>query len=146
MRKISLLCALAMAASLTGCAAPGNSYQQPTKLDVGRIVDVQKVTTNGSWGTGAAIGGVAGLLTGGGHSTESKVIRAGVGALAGAAVNKALTTGQTETQLVVQNRYGQMFQVVHDQSDMYPGDCVQIQTRYDGQMKIYRTSPTQCNF
>ncbi|MBD8089195.1 hypothetical protein IFT48_04310 [Pseudomonas fluorescens] len=86
------------------------------------------------------------MLTGGGHSTESKVIRTGIGALAGAAVNKALTSGQTETQLVVQNRYGQMFQVVHDQSDMYPGDCVQIQTRYDGQMKIYRTSPTQCNF
>ncbi|AXH59518.1 hypothetical protein [Pseudomonas amygdali] len=146
MRKTSLLCALALAASITGCAAPGTSYQQPTRLDVGRIVDVQKVATNGSWGTGAAIGGVAGLLTGGGHSTESKVIRAGVGALAGAAINKALTTGQMETQLVVQNRYGQMFQVIHDHSDMYPGDCVQIQTRYDGQMKIYRTSPTQCNF
>lgn len=146
MRKFSLLCVMAVAASLAGCAAPGQSYQQPTRLDVGRIVDVQQIATNGSWGTGAAIGGVAGALTGGGHSTESKIIRAGVGALAGAAINKALTTGQTETQLVVQNRSGHMLQVVHDQSDMYPGDCVQIQTRYDGQIKIYRTSPTQCNF
>ncbi|AYG48501.1 hypothetical protein DV532_25825 (plasmid) [Pseudomonas sp. Leaf58] len=86
------------------------------------------------------------MLSGGGHSTESKVIRGGIGALAGAAINKALTTGNTQTHLVIQNRLGQVIQVSHAQNDMIPGDCVQIQSRYDGDVRVYRTSSTQCNF
>jgi outer membrane lipoprotein SlyB len=147
MRKLTLLVAvLSIAASLSGCAYQGGGYQQPTRLDVGRIIDVQQVRTNGSWVPGAAIGGVAGALTGRGHSTESKVVRAGIGALAGAAINKALTTGNSETHLVIQNRMGQVIQVAHNQSDLVPGDCVQIQTRYNGDVQIYRASSTQCNF
>lgn len=145
MRGLCVLGALVAAATLSGCVS-ADRYQQPTRLEVARVVDIQKVTTSGSWVPGAAIGGVAGVLTGSGHSTESKLIRGGLGALAGAAINKALTTGGTQNQLVVQTRYGQMYQVMHDQSDLYPGDCVQVQTRYDGQMKLYRTSSTQCNF
>jgi outer membrane lipoprotein SlyB len=145
MRKYSLWGSLAMALALTGCAYQGG-YQQPTRLEVGRVIDVQQVRTDGSWMPGAAIGGVAGVLTGSGHSTESKLIRGGVGALAGAAINKALTTGNSETHLVIQNRLGQVIQVAHSQSDMIPGDCVQIQTRYNGDVQIFRTSPTQCNF
>lgn len=145
MRKISGMSMVALAMLLGGCAYQGG-YQQPTRLEVGRVLDVQQVRTSGSWVPGAAIGGVAGVLTGAGHSTESKVIRAGVGALAGAAINKALTTGNTRTQLVIQNRLGQVIQVAHAKNDMIPGDCVQIQTRYNGDVQIFRTSATQCNF
>lgn len=146
MRKFSLLGgSMVMAALLAGCAYQGG-YQQPTRLEVGRVIDVQLVRTSGSWLPGAAIGGVAGVLSGGGHSTESKVIRGSVGALAGAAINKALTTGNTQTHLVIQNRLGQVIQVAHAQNDMIPGDCVQIQSRYDGDVRVFRTSSTQCNF
>lgn len=146
MRKFSLLgVSVVVAAMLAGCASQGR-YQQPTRLEVGRVIDVQQVRTNGSWLPGAAIGGVAGVLSGSGHSTESKVIRGGVGALAGAAINKALTTGNTETHLIIQNRLGQVIQVAHSQNDMIPGDCVQIQSRYDGDVRVFRTSSTQCNF
>lgn len=129
---------------LGGCASGG--YKEPTRMEAARVLDVHQVASNGSWGPGAAIGGIAGVLTGGGHSTESKVIRGAGGALVGAAINKVLTTGTTHTSLILETGRGQMMQVDHDASDLMPGDCVVINTRSDGDVTIQRTSATQCQF
>lgn len=129
---------------LGGCASGG--YSEPTRMEAARVLDVHQVASNGSWAPGAAIGGVAGVLTGSGHSTESKVIRGAGGALIGAAINKVLTTGNTHTSLVLETGRGQMMQVDHDASDLVPGDCVVINTRTDGNVSIQRTSATQCQF
>ncbi|WOF81429.1 hypothetical protein P5704_026395 (plasmid) [Pseudomonas sp. FeN3W] len=145
--RISLAAGLMSAvALLSGCVQGGGAYQQPTRIDTGRIISVQQVTNNGGWGAGAAIGGAAGVLTGGGHSTESKLIRGALGALAGAAVQKGLTTGGQDTYVTVQTRYGQAYNVKHSSRDLVPGDCVQVETRYNGDIRLYRTSNTQCNF
>ncbi|WP_274643912.1 hypothetical protein [Pseudomonas serbica] len=139
--------ALAMASTMaiSGCA--GNSgYNEATRMETARVLDVQQVASNGSWMPGAAIGGVAGVLTGGGHSTESKLYRGAGGALIGAAINKVLTTGNLHTSLVLESSRGQMIQVDHDANDLRPGDCVVINTRSNGNVSIQRTSQTQCSF
>lgn len=129
---------------LGGCVS--GSYNEPTRIETARVLDVHQVASNGSWAPGAAIGGVAGVLTGGGHSTESKIIRGAGGALVGAAINKVLTTGNLHTSLVLETGRGQMMQVEHDANDLAPGDCVVINTRRDGNVSIQRTSATQCQF
>lgn len=123
-----------------------NGYTTPTRLESARVIDVQTSKAGGSWAPGAVIGGGLGVLSGGGHSTESKVIRAAGGALIGAAVNKAITSGQTVTQVMVQTSRGQTMQVAHNYSDLIPGDCVMLETRRDGDVQLQRTSATQCNF
>ncbi len=148
MRRILSVSALTAALLLTGCATGGNygAYQQPTRIETARVVNVQQVATGGSWGYGAAIGGVAGVLTGGGHSNESKLIRGALGALAGAAINKGLTAGAQDNMVMVQTRTGLTLNVRHDSRDLAPGDCVQVETRYNGDVRLFRTSATQCAF
>lgn len=149
MRKLLSLSVLVGALTLGGCAQGigyGGGYQQPTRIDFAKVLSVQQVATGGSWGYGAAIGGTAGVLTGGGHSTESKLVRGALGALAGAAVNKAVTSGQEDTQVVVQLSNGSRMNVKHSSRDLTYGDCVQVETRYGGDIRLYRASPTQCNF
>lgn len=154
MRKLLSLSVLAVALTLGGCAQGGgyngysNSYQEPTRIEYGRVMNTQQVSTGGAstWGYGAAAGGAAGLLSGRGHSTESKVIRGALGALAGAAVNKAVTSGSTTNQVLIQTRHGGQFNVRHGSNDLAYGDCVQIETRNGGNVRLYRASPTQCNF
>jgi uncharacterized protein YaiE (UPF0345 family) len=130
---------------LTGCVSTGG-YTTPTRIQTARVVDIQRGTTEGSWVPGAAIGGGVGVLTGIGHSTESKVIRGAGGALIGAALNKAFTTGNRETSLVVQTARGETLQIDHEYNDLVPGDCVNLETRQDGDVQVSRTSTTQCNF
>lgn len=136
---------LASVVTLSGCAF-NSGYGDPTRIETARVLDVHQVPSNGSWVPGAAIGGVAGVLTGGGHSTESKIYRGVGGALIGAAVNKVLTTGNLQTSLVLESSKGQMMQVDHNASDLRPGDCVVVNTRRDGKVSIQRTSQTQCSF
>lgn len=145
MRQRFLLLALASSIALSGCAS-NSGYVEPTRAETARVLDVHQVASNGSWVPGAAIGGVAGVLTGSGHSTESKLYRGAGGALIGAAINKVLTTGNLHTSLVLENTRSEIIQVDHDATDLRPGDCVVINTRYDGKVSIQRTSPTQCSF
>lgn len=148
MRRIFNVSALVATLMLAGCAAGGNygAYQQPTRIETARVINVQQVATGGSWGYGAAIGGAAGVLTGGGHSNESKLVRGALGALAGAAINKAFTAGAQDNMVMVQTRTGMTLNVNHDSRDLVPGDCVQVETRYNGDIRLFRTSATQCSF
>lgn len=149
MRRLTGFSALALSLLVVGGCVQGNfggGYEQPTRLDVARVINVQQVATGGSWGYGAAIGGVAGVATGGGHSTESKLIRGALGALTGAAINKAFTAGDQDTYVVVQNRNGSTMNVRQNARDLVPGDCVQVETRYNGDIRLYRASSTQCTF
>jgi len=148
MRRIFSVSALAAALLLTGCVSGGNygSYQQPTRIETARVVNIQQVATGGRWGYGAAIGGAAGVLSGGGHSTESKLVRGALGALAGAAINKAFTAGAQDNMVMVQDRTGLTLNVKHDSRDLVPGDCVQVETRFNGDVRLFRTSATQCSF
>jgi hypothetical protein len=130
---------------LSGCASNGG-FTTPTRIQTARVVDIHRGTTEGSWAPGAAIGGGVGVLTGIGHSTESKVIRGAGGALIGAALNKAFTTGNPQTELVVETARGETLQIQHSYNDLVPGDCVNLETRQDGDVQVTRTSTTQCNF
>jgi outer membrane lipoprotein SlyB len=134
-----------MSLVLSGCASDGG-FSPALRIQTARIVDVQSYSSEGSWGTGAVIGGGVGVLTGIGHSTESKVIRGAGGALIGAAINKAFTTGNPQARLVVQTSSGETLEVANNHNDLVPGDCVNLETRSDGDVQITRTSSTQCNF
>lgn len=134
-----------MSLTLAGCAGD-SSFSTPIRIQTVRVVDVQAFGSAGSWGTGAAIGGGVGVLTGIGHSTQSKVIRGAGGALIGAAINKAFTTGKPEARLVVQTAQGETLEVANNHNDLVPGDCVNLETRPDGDVQVTRTSKTQCNF
>jgi outer membrane lipoprotein SlyB len=130
---------------LAGCVS-STGYSAPTRLEAARVVDVQHTTSSGSWGTGAAVGGGIGVLTGLGHSTESKVIRGAGGALIGAVVQKALTTGNQQVSIIVRTERGQTLQVAHGYNDLIPGDCVMVESRQDGNVKLARAGSSQCNF
>lgn len=134
-----------MSLMLAGCVSDGG-YSTPLRIETARVVDVQAFTSEGSWAPGAVIGGGVGVLTGIGHSTESKVIRGAGGALIGAAINKAFTTGNKEVRLVVQTARGETLEVANNHNDLVPGDCVNLETRPDGDVQVTRTSTTQCNF
>jgi hypothetical protein len=131
--------------TLGGCALDGN-YHQSTTMQSARVVSVDTSMSSGDWKIGAGVGAVAGLLTGAGHSTESKAYRAAAGGLAGAAVGKALTTGNQVVSLTLHTAGGQMMLIEHDHKDLRIGDCVSVETRSNGRARVMRTSPTQCNF
>lgn len=134
-----------MSLALTGCVSD-DSFSTPLRIQTARVIDVQSYASASSWGTGAVIGGGVGVLTGIGHSTESKVIRGAGGALIGAAINKAFTAGSQEARLVVQTARGETLEVANNHNDLVPGDCVNLETRPDGDVQVTRTSTTQCNF
>jgi hypothetical protein len=131
MRRLTYFSALALSILMvSGCAQGGfgSGYDQPTRLDVARVISVQQVAT------------------GNGHSNESKLIRGVLGALTGAAINRAFTAGDQDTYVVVQTRNGSTMNVRQDARDLVSGDCVQVETRYNGDIRLYRASSTQCNF
>lgn len=134
-----------MSLALAGCAG-SNDFSAPIRIQTARVVDVQSYASSGSWGTGAVIGGGVGVLTGIGHSTESKIMRGAGGSLIGAAINKAFTTGSQEARLVVQTAQGETLEMANDHNDLVPGDCVNLERRQNGDVKVTRTSTTQCNF
>lgn len=134
-----------MSLMLAGCAS-NDGFSAPIRIQTARVIDTQTLTSSGSWGAGAAIGGGVGVLTGIGHSTESKVIRGAGGALIGAALNKAFTAGSKEARLAVQTAQGDILDVANNHNDLVPGDCVNLETRPNGDVQVTRTSTTQCNF
>lgn len=134
-----------MSLTLAGCAVD-QGLTTPIRIQTARVVDAQAYMSDGSWGTGAAIGGGVGVLTGIGHSTESKIIRGAGGALIGAAINKAFTTGNKEVRLVVQTARGETLEVANEHNDLVPGDCINLETTPSGDVRVTRTSTTQCNF
>lgn len=137
--------ALAMSLLMSGCTSY-SGYQLAILVETGRVIDVQHETSSGQWAPGAMVGGGVGLITGQGHSTESKVIRTSGGALIGAAINKALTNGEQNTFLLVQKPGGQILRIPHTHQDLIPGDCITMESRGSGSVKVFRTSHTQCNF
>lgn len=143
-RYSSFLVVVGLSVALAGCAQHGGGYSTANRVDTAKVLDVQQVASDASWGPGAIIGGVAGVATGQGHSTESKLIRGAVGALAGGVVNRAVTSGRTEYQVLVQTTTGQQYRMAHGSGDLRVGDCVQVQ-HSGNTAKLYRTSQTQCN-
>ncbi len=136
--------AAAMSLMIAGCSSGG--YQQAIEIETVKIIDVQRYQTEGSAGPGAAVGLAAGIISGRGHSTESKVIRGLGGALVGGAVSKSLTSGHVEARLILQNRQGQRYVLPKQSLDLRPGDCMTMHTNRYGGTRVYRTSPTECNF
>lgn len=146
MKRLKLamtLTALTAAALMSGCAT-SNGYGPAHRIEVAKVLEVTEFRSQGTWVPGAAIGGAVGLVTGQGHSTESKVIRTAAGAAIGGALNKVVTSGAVRNEVLLVTQGGQRIRVEHRSTDLHPGDCVEVRYYGSNAAKLFRTSPTQC--
>lgn len=140
---------LVLLATLTVLGCASNQYGQPAGerviVDFGTITDIRGVEVQPSHTTGAVIGGLIGLATGSGHSTESKVYRTIGGAAIGAAAEHAITSGQSSTEYTIELVNGQLVRLILDgpPRDLRRGDCVALETR-GNRTSMYRTDSRDC--
>lgn len=129
---------------LSGCAANAAAPHQPHYVSA-IVTDVTSEYTPSGFKTGAAVGGAAGLLTGRGHGTESKVIRTAAGAAIGGALQKGLTSGTTTYKVQVLTSRGDVYRFNHRDDNMRVGDCVKYDMN-NTRAKLFHTSMNECNF
>lgn len=144
MRKIMIVGGALSALLLTGCAS-GPTAPHVQHYVSAIVTDVTSEYKPSGYKTGAAVGAGAGLLTGRGHGTESKVIRSAGGALIGAALQKGLTSGTTTYKVQVLTSRGDVFAFKHNDEHIKIGDCVKYDMN-NPRAKLFHTSMNDCNF
>ena len=145
MRKIIIVGGSLAMLALTGCAGGINDAPHQQHFVSGLVTDVTSEYTPSGYKTGAAVGAGAGLITGRGHGTESKVIRSAGGALIGAALQKGLTGGTTTYKVQVLTSRGDVFSFKHRDEHIKVGDCVKYDMN-NPRAKLFHTSMSDCNF
>jgi outer membrane lipoprotein SlyB len=106
------------------------------------VVSQQQKDTSGGKTGGAVVGGLLGLYSGRGRSTSNKILRSGVGAVAGGAVGGAMARG-TNMAYTVDLVGGGTVRVVMDSGNFHKGDCVSVERGSTNNMR--RVSSEYCS-
>jgi outer membrane lipoprotein SlyB len=141
-KQLALMTAVlfSMSAGLSWAQKAGQSVTiQYGKVTAVRDVDLK----SGAVPAGALVGGALGLASGSGKSSGKKARNAIVGAAAGSAVAGAAQGSQKGMMYQVEVGAGDMIQVVSDQREIRPGDCVAVEKAGDT-ANVRRVSASYC--
>lgn len=141
-RKVAM--AAAMAFALSAGLAAAQKAGQSVAIQYGKVVGVGEVDLkSGAVPSGALVGGALGLASAGGKSSSKKARNAIVGAAAGSAVAGSSQGSQKGMMYQVEVGAGSMLQIVSDQREIRPGDCVAVEKAGDT-ANIRRVSTSYC--
>jgi outer membrane lipoprotein SlyB len=141
-KQLALMAAVlfSMSAGLSWAQKAGQSVTiQYGKVTAVRDVDLK----SGAVPAGALVGGALGLASGSGKSSSKKARNAIVGAAAGSAVAGAAQGSQKGMMYQIEVGAGDMIQVVSDQREIRPGDCVAVEKAGDT-ANVRRVSASYC--
>jgi outer membrane lipoprotein SlyB len=141
-KQLALMAAVlfSMSAGLSWAQKAGQSVTiQYGKVTAVRDVDLK----SGAVPAGALVGGALGLASGSGKSSGKKARNAIVGAAAGSAVAGAAQGSQKGMMYQIEVGAGDMIQVVSDQREIRPGDCVAVEKAGDT-ANVRRVSASYC--
>jgi outer membrane lipoprotein SlyB len=141
-KQLALMAAVlfSMSAGLSWAQKAGQSVTiQYGKVTAVRDVDLK----SGAVPAGALVGGALGIASGSGKSSGKKARNAIVGAAAGSAVAGAAQGSQKGMMYQVEVGAGDMIQVVSDQREIRPGDCVAVEKAGDT-ANVRRVSASYC--
>lgn len=131
-------------AFLVGCTSLPSS--QPLEIVPAKVVSTLQQDDKGNWVVGATLGAAAGLISGQGHGTESKLIRTAGGAGVGVLASHLLAGRKKNTVVVLQDRSGVIYEIEHVSSEFGVGDCVLIHRRSQYSTTMHRANSSQCYF
>ena len=131
---------------MTACETPGGA-RPGTAMNVqyGVVQSVQEVQAEANTGSGAALGGLAGLAVaaGTGGSRNQQLAGAAGGALLGGLIANQRAANQRLMQHTVRLNSGASVAVVTDHHNIAVGDCVAFEQGRHA--NIRRVSPVMCN-
>ena len=113
---------------------------QPIEISYGIVESVRTVKLKSQAGSGAALGGIAGLAAAHG-STKHNVEGAAAGAALGALIAQVASKHKAQ-EFVVKRTDGSEFELVIDHADTIVGDCVAIES--GSHTNLRRVSPEMC--
>jgi outer membrane lipoprotein SlyB len=139
---------LALTAAVLFSMSAGLSWAQragqSVTIQYGKVTAVRDVDLkSGAVPAGALVGGALGLASGSGKSSGKKARNAIVGAAAGSAVAGAAQGSQKGMMYQIEVGAGDMIQVVSDQREIRPGDCVAVEKAGDT-ANVRRVSASYC--
>jgi outer membrane lipoprotein SlyB len=141
--KRMALMAVALFITSTGLSWAQRTGQSVT-IQYGKVTAVRDVDLKSSAvPAGAMVGGALGLASGSGKSSGKKARNAIIGAAAGSAIAGAAQGSQKGTMYQVEVGAGDMIQVVSDQREIRPGDCVAVEKAGDT-ANVRRVSASYC--
>ncbi|WP_242344474.1 hypothetical protein [Anaeromyxobacter terrae] len=124
---VPLLSALALLACATTPPGPPPEPYTAIAVEHGTITAVERVARPSNAPAGAMVGGLIGLVASGHHPAE-KLAGMIAGAFIGGAVTAASESALPSWIHTVTLLDGRAVQVVTEQADLRPGDCVQVET------------------
>jgi hypothetical protein len=144
MTKQMVAMAAAVACTFGTGSAAAQKAGQSVSIQYGKVTGVRDVDLkSGAVPAGALVGGALGLASAGGKSSSKKARNAIVGATAGSAVAGASQGSQKGMMYQVEVGAGSVLQVVSDQREIRPGDCVAVEKAGDT-ANIRRVSASYC--
>ena len=125
----------ALCAALLCLSSPSSWAQkagQSVTIQYGKVTGVRDVDLNsGAVPAGTLVGGTLGLMSGAGKSSSKKARNAIVGAAAGGAIAGGSQGSKKGALYQIDVGAGGVVQVVSDQREIRPGDCVAVEKAGD---------------
>jgi hypothetical protein len=141
----SFYLSLIILVAAAGCVAtdPGTGARRDTIISVayGTVQQVEQVTLDPNYASGALLGGAIGLAAASRRSATTQVGAAAVGALIGALIQKH-RAGKADRYTVLLAS-GATIQIVTEHHDIATGDCVSVEQGEHA--NIRRVSSVMCN-
>jgi hypothetical protein len=136
---------LAVLPGLSATTASAQRAGQSVTIQYGKVTGVSDVDLNsGAVPAGVLVGGALGLASASGKSSGKKARNAIVGAAATGAVAGAAQGSQKGALYQIDVGSGGVVQVVSDQREIRPGDCVAVEKAGDT-ANVRRVSAANCD-
>jgi outer membrane lipoprotein SlyB len=145
--NIARLATIVPALLLSASLAPAFAQRagQSVSIQYGMVRGAREVELkSGAVPGGALVGGALGLASGSGKSSGKKARNAIIGGMAGAAIAGAAQGSQRGMLYEVDVGPGGLVQVVTDQREIRPGDCVSVEKSGDT-ANVRRVSMAYCD-
>jgi len=144
LRNVSAFVAFVLLGAATGVALAAK-VGQSISVQYGLVTGSRTVDLNsGAVPAGALIGGTLGVVSASGKSSGKKVRNALIGGAAGAVIAGAAQGSQKGMMYEVDIGAGGSVQVVTDQREIRPGDCVAVE-RADQTTNLRRVTMSYCD-
>jgi outer membrane lipoprotein SlyB len=139
------IAAAAVVATLSAMPAAAQRAGQSVSIQYGIVTGARQVDLkSGAVPGGALVGGTLGVIAGSGKSSGKKVRNAIIGGAAGAAIAGAAQGSQQGMLYEVNVGAGGVVQIVTDQREIRPGDCVAVERSGDT-TNVRRMSMSYCD-
>jgi len=100
---------------------------QTINIAYGKVASIEEATASSAAGGGAAVGGIAGLMTQHGKRSGDKVVGAAGGAVLGALLTRAAEGSRRLQAYTVQVNGGATIKIIQEPADIRVGDCVAVE-------------------